>query len=99
MKRCFQITPLENQSRIWLPTSTGLEKKNGGSSIRPNIGTVANNCHSPSATTATSSCKERSPIFDTPAVSPYWFERNPRKTALDNVAIGLEIKGTPRAEA
>src|ERR1700749_1390041 len=26
MKRCFQITPLENHFRIWLKTSTGLEK-------------------------------------------------------------------------
>src|SRR3954453_20542834 len=81
IRRCFQITPLENQSRIWLPTSTGLEKKNGGSSRRPNIGTVANNCHSPSATTATSSCKERSPIFDTPAVSPYGLNVIPAKPA------------------
>src|SRR5580693_1366788 len=63
--RCFQITPLANQSKIWLPTSTGLEKKNGGSQMRPNTGTVASNCHSPSATTATRSCKERSPILDT----------------------------------
>ena len=53
--RCFQITPVANQSTIWLPTSTGLEKKNGGSRMRPNTGTVANNCHSASATTATRS--------------------------------------------
>ena len=54
----FQITPVENQSTIWLPTSSGLEKKNGGSNIRPNTGTVANNCHSDSATTATSNCSK-----------------------------------------
>src|SRR5215213_6864060 len=66
MNRCFQITPLENQSTIWLPTSTGLEKKNGGSSSRPNTGTVASSCHNDSAITATSSCNESSPIFDTP---------------------------------
>src|ERR1700676_2334551 len=65
INRCFQITPLANQSKIWLPTSTGLEKKNGGSHVRPNTGTVASNCHSPSATTATSSCRERSPTLDT----------------------------------
>src|SRR6201999_2339964 len=60
MKRCFQITPLENHFRIWPKTSTGLEKKNGGKSILPNTGTVAKNCHSASATTATSSCSARS---------------------------------------
>src|SRR3954454_9738279 len=70
MKRCFQITPLEKQSMIWLPTSIGLEKKKGGSSSRPNTGTVASNCHTASATTATSSCSESSPIFDTPRVLP-----------------------------
>src|ERR1700730_14063198 len=57
--------PVENQSTIWLPTSTGLEKKNGGSHRRPNTGTVASNCHRPSATTADGSCNERSPILDT----------------------------------
>src|SRR4051794_13292533 len=66
ISKCFQITPLENQSTIWLPTSTGLEKKNGGSSSRPNTGTVASSCHNASAITATSSCNENSPIFDTP---------------------------------
>src|SRR5262249_25181334 len=35
MKRCFQITPLENHFTIWLKTSTGLEKKNGGSRTLP----------------------------------------------------------------
>jgi hypothetical protein len=54
ISKCFQIRPVENQSTIWLPTSTGLEKKNGGNSTRPNTGTVANTCHSASATTATS---------------------------------------------
>ena len=37
-QRCFQITPLTNQSTICWPTSTGLEKKNGGSSMWPKIG-------------------------------------------------------------
>src|SRR5947209_4265921 len=62
--RCFQITPEENHVTIWLPTSTGLEKKNGGSSIFPNTGTEAKNCHSARATIATSNCNERSPILD-----------------------------------
>src|ERR1700692_3577171 len=66
--RCFQITPLANQSKIWLPTSTGLEKKNGGSHMRPNSGTVASNCHNPSATTATSNCKTRSVKRDTATI-------------------------------
>ena len=33
IQRCFQITPVTNQSTICLPTSTGLEKKNGGSTM------------------------------------------------------------------
>src|SRR5262249_10774180 len=33
-QRCFQITPLANHATIWAATSTGLEKKNGGSSMR-----------------------------------------------------------------
>src|SRR6476661_9528465 len=40
MKRCFQITPVANHFTTWLPTSIGLEKKNGGSRMRPNSGTV-----------------------------------------------------------
>jgi hypothetical protein len=52
--RCFQITPRTNQSTIWLATSTGLEKKNGGSSTRPKIGTVVKTYHSARPTTATS---------------------------------------------
>src|SRR5579859_1804245 len=58
--RCFQITPVTNQSTIWLPTATGVEKKNGGSTMWPKIGTVAKNCQNASATTATSTCRERS---------------------------------------
>jgi hypothetical protein len=64
INRCFQITPEENHETIWLNTSTGLEKKNGGSHIFPNTGTLAKNCHSASATIATNNCKERSPILD-----------------------------------
>src|SRR5258708_29549038 len=88
--RCFQIPPLRNQSKIWLPTSTGLEKKNGGSSMRPKIGTVANNCHSPSATTATSNCNERSPILDTLTLlssSLYSASAGPQRYGLENVPI------------
>src|SRR5712671_4389908 len=42
------------------PTSTGLEKKNGGSTTVPKIGTVVKSCHRPSAATPTSTCKKRS---------------------------------------
>src|SRR5271169_2361365 len=64
MARCFQITPEANHLTICSPTSTGLEKKNGGSHIFPNTGTLAKNCHSASATIATSNCRQRSPILD-----------------------------------
>src|SRR5262245_1756511 len=37
-QRCFQITPLANQETICFATSTGLEKKNGGSSNLPKMG-------------------------------------------------------------
>src|SRR5258708_28302342 len=88
--RCFQITPLRNQSKIWLPTSTGLEKKNGGSSMRPKIGTVANNFHSPSATTATSNRNERTPILHTLKLlssSLYSASAGPQRSGFENVPI------------
>src|SRR5437016_964868 len=37
-QRCFQITPVANQAAICFATSTGLEKKNGGSRSFPKIG-------------------------------------------------------------
>jgi hypothetical protein len=37
-QRCFQITPLANQATICFATSTGLEKKNGGSRSLPKTG-------------------------------------------------------------
>ena len=46
-ERCFQITPVENHFKTWLPTSIGLEKKNGGNRIRPNTGTVGGRATSP----------------------------------------------------
>src|ERR1700759_5864107 len=64
IRRCFQITPVENQSITWLKTSIGVEKKNGGSSILPNTGTVEKNCQSASATTATRSWSARSITLD-----------------------------------
>src|SRR4051794_7772374 len=74
--RCFQITPLENQAKIWLATSTGLEKKNGGSSMRPNTGTVASNCHNASAIIATSTCSETSLTFDIASALPFSITRS-----------------------
>src|SRR6202012_3513229 len=41
-------------------TSTGLEKKNGGSQTRPKTGTLARYCQSAIATTATRICRQRS---------------------------------------
>ena len=64
MARCLQITPVENHLMTWLKTSTGLEKKNGGSQTLPNTGTLAKNCHSTTTTTATSICSENSPMRD-----------------------------------
>jgi hypothetical protein len=40
-------------------TSTGVEKKNGGNSFTPPIGTVVSTCQSATATTATSSWRIR----------------------------------------
>src|SRR3569833_3147351 len=60
MKRCFQITPVENHLTTWLATSTGVEKKNGGSRMRPNNGTVAKTSHIESTTTATINCQNNS---------------------------------------
>src|SRR5262249_13978577 len=37
-QRCFQITPVANQTYICFATSTGFEKKNGGNRIFPNTG-------------------------------------------------------------
>src|SRR3974390_2196637 len=37
-QRCFQITPLANHAATCFATSTGVEKKNGGSTIFPNTG-------------------------------------------------------------
>ena len=31
--KCFQITPVANQTTICLATSTGFEKKNGGRTV------------------------------------------------------------------
>src|SRR5690348_6499285 len=64
MMSCFQIAPEANHFTTWLKTSTGLEKKNGGSHIFPNTGTVAKNCHSATATMATRSCNASNVILD-----------------------------------
>src|SRR3954468_10053186 len=78
MPRCFQITPDENHLTIWAKTSTGLEKKNGGSRILPNTGTVDSNCHSARQTTATSTCSESSVTRDIRPPPPLaWIARSP----------------------
>ena len=53
--RCFQIVPSTNHLTMRAATSDGVEKKNGGSSLTPPIGTVVSTCHSSTATTATRS--------------------------------------------
>src|ERR1700750_154818 len=83
ISRCFQITPVENQSKTWVKTSIGVEKKNGGSSILPNTGTVEKNCHSASATTATSS----------------WSERRVRRDIAKTLSVHLPLAGSEASEA
>src|SRR3954462_14537305 len=51
--RCFQMVPSTNQRAMREATSSGVEKKNGGNSFTPPIGTVVSTCHSAIATTAT----------------------------------------------
>ena len=57
IQRCFQIVPSTNHFTMRAATSSGVEKKNGGSSFTPKIGTVVSTCQSPIATTATRSCR------------------------------------------
>src|SRR6185312_3093801 len=68
--RCFQITPETNQATICRPTSTGLEKKNGGSKIFPNTGYVENTYQIPTNATATRICNARSFTRDMTWPSP-----------------------------
>src|SRR5262245_15705173 len=56
IQRCLQIVPSANHLTTRAATSRGVEKKNGGSSLTPPIGTVVSTCHSATATTATRSC-------------------------------------------
>ena len=60
----FFSNPVDVGSQIVKWFSTGVEKKNGGSSMRPNTGTEAKNCHSDSATTATINCQNSSVMRD-----------------------------------
>src|SRR3954469_20688676 len=57
IQRCRQIVPSANHFTIRDATSSGVEKKNGGSSFTPPIGTVVRMCHSAIDTTATRICK------------------------------------------
>src|SRR5215475_1197482 len=59
IQRCFQIMPSANSFTTRAATSYGVEKKNGGSTSVPKIGTVVNSCHRPIAMTATSACNRR----------------------------------------
>src|SRR5215212_6431511 len=55
IQRCRQMVPPPNHLIMRPTTSPGLEKKNGGSSVTPKIGTVVSTCQSAMNTTATSS--------------------------------------------
>src|SRR5262249_35254445 len=53
--RCFQIVPSTNHFTMRAATSYGVEKKKGGRSFTPAIGTVVKNCQSSTTATATRS--------------------------------------------
>ena len=57
--RWRQIVPCTNHLTMRSATSTGVEKKNGGSTITPKIGTLVKNHHRPSAAAAASDCRSR----------------------------------------
>src|SRR6516165_1474119 len=63
--RCFQIVPSTNHLTMRAATSVGVEKKNGGRSFTPPIGTVVRSCQSATVTTATSSWRVRRVRRDT----------------------------------
>src|SRR6267154_505312 len=62
--RCFQIVPSANHLTTRAATSTGFEKKNGGNSVTPPIGTVVRTYHDTTEMTAMRTCNERSLILD-----------------------------------
>src|SRR5262245_12935997 len=63
--RCFQIVPSTNHLTMRAATSDGVEKKNGGSSFTPPMGTVVKSCQSSTAASATRSWSARSLARDT----------------------------------
>src|SRR5690348_16061256 len=63
--RCFQIVPSTNHLTMRAATSYGVEKKNGGRSCTPAIGTVVKTCQSSTTATATSDWSRRSLARDT----------------------------------
>src|SRR5437660_367266 len=66
--RCFQIVPSTSHLTMRATTSPGVEKKNGGSTSTPMIGTVVSTCHSAIATNATSPWNSRR--FERDTASP-----------------------------
>ena len=60
IQRWRQIVPSTNHLTMRCATSSGVEKKNGGSSFTPPIGTVVSTCQASTATTATRICSVRS---------------------------------------
>src|SRR6266702_7096939 len=65
LHRCFQIVPSTNHLTMRAATSAGVEKKNGGRSFTPPIGTVVKSCQSSTTASATRSWSARSLARDT----------------------------------
>jgi len=63
--RCFQIVPSTNHLTMRAATSDGVEKKNGGRSFTPPMGTVVKSCQSSTTASATRSWSARSLNRDT----------------------------------
>ena len=90
IQRCFQIVPSANHLTTRAATSTGLEKKNGGNSVTPPIGTVVSRYHASTEMTAMRSCNERSLTRDTIKLLPSASSRlseMPADHGLENVPM------------
>ena len=88
IQRCFQIVPSTNHLTMRPATSDGVEKKNGGNSLTPPIGTVVSTCQSSTARTATRSWRARSLVRDIACKSPPMSAAAGLRVALEH--LGLE---------
>src|SRR5262249_57669136 len=64
-KGCSRVGPWRNHWEMRAGTAEGVEKKNGGSSFTPPMGTVVKSCQSSTAASATRSWSARSLARDT----------------------------------